>query len=137
MKASFASVECSGPDDVVGGVTFAACLVGSTASPGRLSIAFAIMSSRKIAVPDDVSDRVEKDRSGEGRIRNCIDAIVLTPAAGALEAHVVRRGQRVQAEAGGQGSLQIELRGNLAAMLTMAARLRARGSGGATAGFPA
>jgi len=51
-------------------------------------------------------------------------------------AHVVRRGRRVQAETGGQESaLHIELRGNLAAMLTMATRLRARESGGATAGF--
>jgi site-specific DNA recombinase len=32
-------------------------------------------------------------------IRGLIGAIVLTPAAGALEAHVVRRGRRVQAEA--------------------------------------
>jgi hypothetical protein len=54
-------------------------------------------------------------------IRGLIDAIVLTPAAGALEAHVVRRGRRVQAEAGGQESgLQIELKGNLAAMLSAA-----------------
>ena len=51
-------------------------------------------------------------------IRGLIDAIVLTPAAGALEAHVVRRGRRAQAETGGEASgLQIELRGNLAAML--------------------
>jgi hypothetical protein len=49
-------------------------------------------------------------------IRGLIDAIVLTPAAGALEADVVRRGRRAQTEAGGQeGGLQIELRGNLAA----------------------
>jgi hypothetical protein len=53
--------------------------------------------------------------------RLIIDAIVLTPAAGALEAHVVRRGRRVQAETGGKESgRQIELRGNLAAMLTPA-----------------
>ena len=54
--------------------------------------------------------------------RGLIDAIVLTPAAGALEAQVVRRGRRrAQAEAGGQESgLQIELRGNLAAMLSAA-----------------
>jgi translation elongation factor EF-G len=38
-------------------------------------------------------------------IRELIDAIVLTPAAGAREAHVVRRrGRRVQAEPGGQES---------------------------------
>jgi hypothetical protein len=49
-----------------------------------------------------------------------IEAIVLTRAAGALEAHVVHRG-RVQAETGGQESgLQIELSGNLAAMLSAA-----------------
>jgi site-specific DNA recombinase len=54
-------------------------------------------------------------------IRGLIDAIVLTPAAGALEAHVVRRGRRGQAESGGQESgLQIELKGNLAAMLSAA-----------------
>ena len=54
-------------------------------------------------------------------IRGLIDAIILTPAAGALEAHVVRRGRRVQAQTGGQESgLQIELRGNLAAMLSAA-----------------
>jgi site-specific DNA recombinase len=69
-------------------------------------------------------------------IRGLIDAIVLTPAEGALEAQVVRRGRRVKAEARGRESgLQIELRGNLAAMLTMATRLRARESGSATAGF--
>jgi hypothetical protein len=39
----------------------------------------------------------------------------------ALEAHVVRRGRRVHAETAGQESgLQIELRGNLAAMLSAA-----------------
>ena len=54
-------------------------------------------------------------------IRGLIDAIVLTPAVGALEAHVIRRGRRAQTEAGGQESgLQIELRGNLAAMLSAA-----------------
>ena len=54
-------------------------------------------------------------------IRGLIDAIVLTPAAGALEAHVVRRGRRVQAETGSQETgLQIELKGNLAAMLSAA-----------------
>ena len=54
-------------------------------------------------------------------IRGLIDAIVLTPAAGALKANVVRRGRRVQAETGGQESgLQIELKGNLAAMLSAA-----------------
>ncbi len=43
---------------------------------------------------------------------------------------------RGPAEAGHHDSgLQIELKGNLAAMLTMATRLRARESGGATAGF--
>jgi hypothetical protein len=54
-------------------------------------------------------------------IRGLIDAIVLTPTAGALEAHVVRRGRRAQAETAGQESgLQIELIGNLAAMLSAA-----------------
>jgi hypothetical protein len=54
-------------------------------------------------------------------IRGLIDAIVLTPAAGALEAHVVRRGRRGQAESGGpESGLQIELKGNLAAMLSTA-----------------
>jgi hypothetical protein len=54
-------------------------------------------------------------------IRGLIDAIVLTPVAGALEAHVVRRGRRVQTQTGGQESgLQIELKGNLAAMLSAA-----------------
>jgi len=37
-------------------------------------------------------------------IRGMIDAIVLTPAEGALEAHVVRRGRRAQADTGGQES---------------------------------
>jgi hypothetical protein len=56
-----------------------------------------------------------------GAIRGLIDAIVLTPAAGALEAHIVRRGRRIQAKTGGQESgLQIELKGNLAAMLSAA-----------------
>ena len=50
-----------------------------------------------------------------------IDAIVLTPAAGAPETHVARRHRRVQAQTGGKESgLQIELRGNLAAMLNAA-----------------
>ena len=54
-------------------------------------------------------------------IRGLIDASVLTPAACALESHVVRRGRRVQAETGRQESgLQIELKGNLAAMLSAA-----------------
>ena len=54
-------------------------------------------------------------------IRGLIDTIVLTPAAEALEAHVVRRGRRVQAETSGQESgPQIELKGNLAAMLSAA-----------------
>jgi hypothetical protein len=58
-------------------------------------------------------------------IRGLIDAIVLTPAHGALEAHVVRRGRpassRGPAEAGHHDSgLQIELKGNLAAMLSAA-----------------
>jgi site-specific DNA recombinase len=45
-------------------------------------------------------------------IRGLIDAIVPTPAEGALEAHVIRRGRRVQAETGVQeNGLQIELRG--------------------------
>ena len=67
-------------------------------------------------------------------IRGLIDAIVLTPADGALEAHVVRRGRRVQAQTDGQESgLQIELKGNLAAMLTMATRLRAGDAGRASA----
>jgi hypothetical protein len=54
-------------------------------------------------------------------IRGLIDAIVLTPAEGTQEAYVVRRGRRAQANTGGQESgLQIELRGNLAAMLSAA-----------------
>src|SRR5688572_27240510 len=54
-------------------------------------------------------------------IRGLIDAIVLTPTLGALEAHVVRRGRRIQNHPGGKESgLQIELRGNLAAMLSAA-----------------
>jgi hypothetical protein len=54
-------------------------------------------------------------------LRGLIDAIVLTPSAGALKAHVVRRSRRVQAEIGGQeNGLQIELKGNLAAMLSAA-----------------
>jgi hypothetical protein len=60
-------------------------------------------------------------------IRGLIDAIVLTPAAGAVDAHVVRRGRRARgpAEAGPydgirDSGLQIELKGNLAAMLSAA-----------------
>jgi hypothetical protein len=50
-------------------------------------------------------------------IRGLIDAIVLTPA----EAHVVRRGRRLQAEGDNQETgLQIELKGNPAAMLSAA-----------------
>ena len=51
-------------------------------------------------------------------IRGLIDAIVLTPAEGALETHVVRRGRRAHAGIEAQDSgLLIELKGNLAAML--------------------
>ena len=62
-------------------------------------------------------------------IRGLIDAIVLMPADGALEAHAVRRSRptnaRGPAEAGHydgltSSGLQIELRGNLAAMLSAA-----------------
>jgi site-specific DNA recombinase len=54
-------------------------------------------------------------------IRGLIDAIVLTPTEGALEAHVVRRGRRVQTETSGlETGLQIELKGKLAAMLSAA-----------------
>jgi hypothetical protein len=54
-------------------------------------------------------------------IRGLIDAIVFTPAAGAPEAHVVRRGRPAQTETSDQErGLQIELKGNLAAMLSAA-----------------
>ena len=56
-------------------------------------------------------------------LRGLIDAIVLTPAEGALAAQVVRRGRpaRGPAEAGHyDGGLGIELKGNLAAMLLAA-----------------
>lgn len=62
-------------------------------------------------------------------IRGLIDAIVLTPAEGTLEAHVVRRGRpaRGPAEAGHYNSgLQIELKGNLAAMLSAATNARCK-----------
>jgi hypothetical protein len=67
-------------------------------------------------------------------IRCLIGAIVLTPAEGALAAHVVRRGRRAQLRTGGrERGLQSELKGNLAAMLTMATRLRAGDAGRASA----
>ena len=48
-------------------------------------------------------------------------AVAAGPYRSVSGAHVVRRGRRVQAETGGQGSgLQIELKGNLAAMLSAA-----------------
>jgi hypothetical protein len=54
-------------------------------------------------------------------IRGLIDAIVLTPAAGALGAQIVRRGRRAQVETGEVASgLQIEVKGDLAAMLSAA-----------------
>jgi len=54
-------------------------------------------------------------------IRGLIDALVLTPAVGALETHVVRRGRRAHAGIEAQDSgLLIELKGNLAAMLRAA-----------------
>ena len=53
-------------------------------------------------------------------IRGLIDAIVLTPAEGALATHVVRRGRPTQASPDGRSGLQIELKGNLAAMLLAA-----------------
>lgn len=60
-------------------------------------------------------------------IRGLIDAIVLTPAAGALEAHVVRRGRRTRAESlGRESGLQIELKRNLAVMLRAAKTQRGR-----------
>ena len=54
-------------------------------------------------------------------IRGLIDAIVLMPTDGALEAHVVRRGRqsRPRQEAR-RAAFRIELRGKLAAMLTAA-----------------
>jgi site-specific DNA recombinase len=52
-------------------------------------------------------------------IRGLIDAIVLTPVEGALETFVARRGRRAPAEIAARDSgLRIELKGNLAAMLT-------------------
>ena len=65
------------------------------------------------------------------RVRGLIDAIVLTPASGSLGAHVVRPNRRARTDTSGEESgPQIELRGNLAAMLTMAIRVRAREWGG-------
>lgn len=53
-----------------------------------------------------------------GAIRGLIDAIVLTPAEGALEAFAAHRASRSpSAIAARDGGLRIELRGNLAAML--------------------
>ena len=64
--------------------------------------------------PDTRTEAAEASRA-------LVGGIVLTPVAGALEAHVVRRGRRVQAQTGGQESgLQIELKGDLAAMLCAA-----------------
>ena len=51
-------------------------------------------------------------------IRGLIDAIVLTPAEGAQETHVVRRGRRAHVGIEAQDSgLLIELKGNLTATL--------------------
>jgi site-specific DNA recombinase len=62
-------------------------------------------------------------------LRGLIDAIVLTPAEGALEAHVVSRGRRARgpAKAGHHdgpedSGLQIQLKGNLVAMVSAAAK---------------
>jgi hypothetical protein len=61
--------------------------------------------------PDTRTEAVEA-------IRGLIDAIVLTPVEGALEAFVARRGRRAPAEIAARDSgLRIELKGNLAAML--------------------
>ena len=68
-------------------------------------------------------ERPETRTEAAEAIRGLIDAIVLTPAEGALEEHVVHRGRfaRGPAEAGHyNGGLQIELKGNLAAMLSPA-----------------
>jgi len=54
-------------------------------------------------------------------IRGLVDAVVLTRVESALKAHVIRRGRRAQGNAGALDTgLQIELKGNLAAMLTAA-----------------
>ncbi len=54
-------------------------------------------------------------------IRGLVDAVVLTRVESALEAHVIRRGRRAKGNAGALDTgLQIELKGNLAAMLTAA-----------------
>lgn len=85
-------------------------------------------------LPDSIQVEAIREEPGVRRHARQADGHAWT--VGALEAHVVRRGRRSQADTGGQESgLQIELRGNLAAMLTMATRLRAGESGGATAGF--
>lgn len=59
-------------------------------------------------------------------IRGLVHAIVLTRADGALEAFAAHRASRSPAAIAARDSgLRVELRGNLAAMLTMATRLRA------------
>jgi hypothetical protein len=62
-------------------------------------------------------------------LRGLIDAIVLTPAEGAMEARVVSRGRRARgpAKAGHHdgpedSGLHIQLKGNLAAMLSAATK---------------
>ena len=60
-------------------------------------------------------------------IRGLVDAIVLTPAEGALESFAVHRAsQSTAAIAARDSGLRIELRGNLAAMLSAAQKQRGR-----------
>ena len=70
--------------------------------------------ARALEQPDTRTEAAEA-------IRGLVDAVVLTPVESALEAHVIRRGRRAQGNAGALDTgLHIELKGNLAAMLTAA-----------------
>jgi hypothetical protein len=84
------------------------------------------------------NDAAETRSEAAEAIRGLIDAIVLTPVAGALEAFAAHRASRSRSAIAARDSgLQIELRGNLAAMLTMATRLRTPDGDRATARFGA
>jgi site-specific DNA recombinase len=97
--------------------------------PPLLHLGMAELYRQKVTDLAAALEHPETRTEAAESIRGLIEAIVLTPAAGALEARVVRRGQparaRVPAEAGhydgaSDSGLQIELRGNLAAMLSAA-----------------
>ena len=92
----------------------------------------------KVARLAEALEHSETRSEAAEAIRGLVDAIVLTPAEGALDAFAAHRAsQSPSAIAARDNGLRIELRGNLAAMLTMATRRRTQEGDGASARFGA